>query len=318
MLVKGFEFNPSGEDLINFYLYPWVKQKELPWNGIPVKEIYGPSSDPWVVFFDVESRWLIRPYVGSIKYTIYAFTFLSRVSNSKRVSRRAGTGTWGGQTGPKMIQDSENGQIIGQSKMLAFEHRSSDADFGHWTMHEYSLSDDLIRSSGVPNAADVVVCKITKTLIRDLQAENSCRTGSDIPAGQQPMTDTNELTWRLLVENGDIDIAGEHAQLHGNGSDSVLVRPPQITHHPAAGDGSDDPSFHPTDISFPVGPVASKKRAAEVHHPNEEDREGVLKRQKKLMPEHDLMDDAEEDEEEPSFATKLARLLLAVNGMKPL
>ncbi|XP_047943154.1 NAC domain-containing protein 78-like [Salvia hispanica] len=158
MLVKGFEFNPSGEDLINFYLYPWVKQ-QVPWN-----EIYGPSSDPWVVFYDVESRWHSRlEEKGAIKYTIYAFTFLSRVSNSKRVSRRAGTGTWHGQTGPEMIQDSKNGQIIGQSKMLAFKHPGLEADFGHWTMHEYSLSDDLIRSSGVPNAADVVAGKITKT-----------------------------------------------------------------------------------------------------------------------------------------------------------
>ena len=85
---------------------------------------------------------------GAIKYTIYAFTLLSRVSNSKRVSRKAGTRTWGGQTGPKIIQDSKNGQIIGQSKMLAFEHPGSVAHFGHCTMHEYSLSDDLIISSG--------------------------------------------------------------------------------------------------------------------------------------------------------------------------
>ncbi|XP_047940909.1 NAC domain-containing protein 78-like [Salvia hispanica] len=177
MLVKGFEFNPSGEDLINGYLYPWVKQEELPWNDIPVKEIYGPSSDPWVVFYDVESRWHSRlEEKGAIKYTIYAFTLLTRVSNSKRVSRGAGTGTWQGQTGPEMIQDSKNGQIIGQSKMLAFKHPGSEANFGRWTMHEFSLSDDLIRSSGVPNAADLVVCKITKTV-----KKNNKKSGAQLP-----------------------------------------------------------------------------------------------------------------------------------------
>ncbi|XP_047940915.1 NAC domain-containing protein 78-like [Salvia hispanica] len=169
-----FVFNPSGEDLINGYLYPWVKQEELPWNDIPVKEIYGPSSDPWVVFYDVESRWHSRSEEkGAIKYTIYAFSFISRVSNSKRVSRRAGTGTWAGQTGPEIIQDSKNGQIIGQSKILAFEHPGSVADFGHWSMHEYSLSDDLIKSTGVPNAADVVVCKITKTVKKKKKKKNN-------------------------------------------------------------------------------------------------------------------------------------------------
>ncbi|KAG6397598.1 hypothetical protein SASPL_143767 [Salvia splendens] len=58
-------------------------------------------------FDNVELRWHSRmKEKGDVKYTIYAFTFLSRVSNSNRVSRRAGNGTWGGQTAPKMIQDS--------------------------------------------------------------------------------------------------------------------------------------------------------------------------------------------------------------------
>ena len=86
MLSDGYEFSPSGEDLIIGYLYPWVKQEKLSWTGIPVKEIYGPSSDPWVVFYDVESRWHLRlEEKGAIKYTIYAFIFLSRASISKRV-----------------------------------------------------------------------------------------------------------------------------------------------------------------------------------------------------------------------------------------
>ena len=138
------------------------------------------------------------------------------------------------------------------------------------------------------------------------------------------------MTWHSLVENGSFDISGVHVHLHGNGSDSVWVRPPQVTHHATIGDASDDPSFYPTDESVPVGPIASKKRAAEVHvhQPNEKDGESVLKRQKiscdeessyTTMPEPDLIDndDEDEDEEEPSFATKLARLLLAINGMKP-
>ncbi|XP_047943155.1 NAC domain-containing protein 78-like [Salvia hispanica] len=222
MLVKGFEFNPSGEDLINFYLYPCVKQ-QVPWNGIPVKEIYGPSSDPWVVFYDVESRWHSRlEEKGAIKYTIYAFTFLSRVSKSKRVSRKAGTGTWHGQTGPEMIQDSKNGQIIGQSKMLAFKHPGSDADFGHWTLHEYSLGDNLIRSSGVPNAADLVVCRITKTVKK--KNNNNKKSGAQPPLAKISKLPELRTTEMFLPES------------QGNG---VWVQPPQIVNHAAVRDPFD-------------------------------------------------------------------------------
>ncbi|KAL1560673.1 hypothetical protein AAHA92_10860 [Salvia divinorum] len=81
-----------------------------------------------------------------------------------QVSRRAGTGTWGGQTGPKKIKDSNNSQIIGHSKMFTFEHSISEEDLGHWTMHEYSLIDELVRKSGRSNVVDLMMSKITKTV----------------------------------------------------------------------------------------------------------------------------------------------------------
>ncbi|KAG6419508.1 hypothetical protein SASPL_121730 [Salvia splendens] len=207
------------------------------YNGEALIEIYCLLSDPWVVFFDVESRWHSRlEDKGSIKYTIYAFTFLSRVSNSKRVSRRAGTGTWGGQTGLKMIQDSKSGQIIGQSKMLAFEHRASDADFGHWTMNEYSLSDDLIRSSGLANAADVVVCKITKTVKK--KKKNNKKSGAQPPLAEISKLPELWTTEMFLPVIGEVSAANPESQ-----SNSVWVQPPRIVNHAAVRD--------PFDVSVP-------------------------------------------------------------------
>ncbi|KAL1538084.1 hypothetical protein AAHA92_26867 [Salvia divinorum] len=165
ILEMGFEFNPTAEKLIKGYLIPWVTGHAPLWNGLVEKPIYG-DNFPWEIFSDIESCWHSKiEEKCAVKYTIFAFTSLQRVANSKRVCRRAGrgSGTWGGQTGPKKIQDPDTGHTIGHSKMLAFEH-SGVADVGHWTMHEYSLSDDLVRLSGRSNAADLVVCKITKTV----------------------------------------------------------------------------------------------------------------------------------------------------------
>ncbi|KAG6395664.1 hypothetical protein SASPL_141787 [Salvia splendens] len=144
MFPIGFGFKP-----IEGYL--------LPWECVVEKQMYGENfpCEPWKVFRDIESSYHSKTEEkGAIKYTIYAFTTLLRASNSKRVSRRAENGTWGGQTGPKKIENSETGCVIGQSTMLV----------GHWTMHEYCLSDEYVKVSGRSNAADLVVCKITKTV----------------------------------------------------------------------------------------------------------------------------------------------------------
>ncbi|KAL1538085.1 hypothetical protein AAHA92_26868 [Salvia divinorum] len=112
MFPLGIEFKPTGEHLIVGYLLPWVMGWKLQWDGIVEKQMYGENSpcEPWKVFSDVESGYHSKiEEKGAIKYTIYAFTTLLRASNSKRASRRAGKGTWGGQTGPKKIENSQTG-----------------------------------------------------------------------------------------------------------------------------------------------------------------------------------------------------------------
>ncbi|KAG6424836.1 hypothetical protein SASPL_115256 [Salvia splendens] len=131
-IEQGFELNPTGEKLINGYLIPWVMGQNPIWKGVIEKAIYGDSS-PWEIFSNIESRWHSKmEEKGAIKYTIFVFTTLLKAQNSKRVCRRAGRGT--------------------------------QARVGHWTMHEYSLSEESVKMSGRANAANLVVCKITKTV----------------------------------------------------------------------------------------------------------------------------------------------------------
>ncbi|XP_047962156.1 uncharacterized protein LOC125206991 [Salvia hispanica] len=162
---QGFELNPTGEKLISDYLIPWVTGQNPIWNGVVEKAIYGDSS-PWEIFSDIESRWHSKmEEKGAIKYTVFAFTKLARAQNSKRFCRRAGRGTWDGQTGPKKIKNSDTGCIIGHSKMLVYgQSGEADVGVGHWIMHQYSLSEESVKKSGRANAADLVVCKITKVV----------------------------------------------------------------------------------------------------------------------------------------------------------
>ncbi|KAH6821449.1 hypothetical protein C2S53_006280 [Perilla frutescens var. hirtella] len=100
------------------------------------------------------------------KKTIYVLTKVTKkTSKSKRVARRAGCGTWSGQTGPKIIKNSTTGDIVGYTKMLSFinsaEGDAKKLDLGHWIMHEYFLDGAALMEIGQRNN-DLCLCKITK------------------------------------------------------------------------------------------------------------------------------------------------------------
>lgn len=77
--------------------------------------------------------------------------------------KKAGCGTWDGQTKRTEIMDS-NGHLIGEKRLLVFEINElvSDQDdlsrVGYWKMHEYNLCGV---NKDIPNPANTVLCKIT-------------------------------------------------------------------------------------------------------------------------------------------------------------
>ncbi|KAG6415865.1 hypothetical protein SASPL_123284 [Salvia splendens] len=108
MFPIGIGFKP-----MEGYLLPWEKGQKIQWEGVVEKQMYG-ENFPWKVFRDIETE-----VKGAIKYTIYAFTTLLRASTSKRVSRRAENGTWGGQTGPKKIENRLSHRPIDDARVSA-------------------------------------------------------------------------------------------------------------------------------------------------------------------------------------------------------
>ncbi|KAK6132398.1 hypothetical protein DH2020_033837 [Rehmannia glutinosa] len=139
MIPPGYRFRPTDQQLINHYLLRKAIGLPIPWS-ILEKDLYGENANPWDVFSDVsDSAWDI---VKDVNRVIYVFTKLSKVNAEKtRIARRAGCGTWEGQTTRKIFNASK--KLIGFMKMFSFkvtkEGGSEDRD-DHWIMHEYSLA----------------------------------------------------------------------------------------------------------------------------------------------------------------------------------
>ncbi|CAA0831786.1 Unknown protein [Striga hermonthica] len=169
-IPSGHHFLPSDEELIKFYLLPWSKGLPLPIKDLIVeRDVYGETADPRVVFGNPDDPgWYVAgdEDFKKGKRVMYVLTKLFKIKT--RCSRRAGGGTWSGQTTPREIYDDENGnRVIGHMRMFSFEvdgrqAKKEGAKAGHWIMHEYSLALDSLTDDEVKHK-DHVLCKISWT-----------------------------------------------------------------------------------------------------------------------------------------------------------
>ncbi|KAK1399321.1 hypothetical protein POM88_009184 [Heracleum sosnowskyi] len=58
-LPPGYRFYPNDEELLSFFLKPKVNGETLPCVVILEKQIYGGSANPWEVFDDSSTLWII-------------------------------------------------------------------------------------------------------------------------------------------------------------------------------------------------------------------------------------------------------------------
>ncbi|GER53772.1 NAC domain containing protein 52 [Striga asiatica] len=188
-IPSGHHFQPSDEELIKFYLLPWSKGLPLPIKDLIVeRDVYGETADPRVILANPDDPgWeLVRDEdFKKVKRVMYVLTKLTKIKT--RFSRRAGRGTWSGQTPPREIYDDDVdsgcGVMIGCMRMFSFEEEGSRALQDHWTMHEYSLALDSVIEEELIKHKDHVLCKITWTreeeprcgdqvISRDVREEN--------------------------------------------------------------------------------------------------------------------------------------------------
>ncbi|KAL8131612.1 hypothetical protein AgCh_007523 [Apium graveolens] len=117
-LKVGFRFAPSPHEVLLQYLIPMIQKQPLPCDRIIKQaDVYGASTQ-CEVFRDDDLFW--QSASSGKKKTIYVFTKLSK--NGKRVSRRAGRGTWVGQSNKK-IKDKKSNEVLGSRG--AFTYKST-------------------------------------------------------------------------------------------------------------------------------------------------------------------------------------------------
>ncbi|KAK1369067.1 hypothetical protein POM88_035159 [Heracleum sosnowskyi] len=183
-LPPGFRFYPTDNELLNLYLKPKVLGKDLPCDIIAEKKLYGQNSNPWDVFDDLSTDWMI---IDNLK-TVYVFTPLTKIAaestsrggggqgKKENYMKTAGCGNWHGETSRKPIM--ENDRVIGFKRLLVYQ--INDVDFrsryggvdsnriGHWLMHEYVLC----------GYEDYALCRINLDMSKTTKIKNLCSNGA--------------------------------------------------------------------------------------------------------------------------------------------
>ncbi|KAM6595339.1 hypothetical protein CsatA_005863 [Cannabis sativa] len=148
----GFQFQPTDEVLINYYLKPTVLNQQIPYNKmIHHANIYAsqPSS-------------LADSYEGFERENVKEWYFFSpRVcKNGIRATRKAHLGYWRMSQSAKPIQ--HNGVDIGLKNVLNFYIRDNKNSIKtEWIMHEYIIIDNNDDSNN-NKKNDFALCKIYK------------------------------------------------------------------------------------------------------------------------------------------------------------
>ncbi|XP_074373597.1 NAC domain-containing protein 83-like [Apium graveolens] len=161
-LKVGFRFAPSPHQVLLQYLIPMIQKQPLPcYRIIKQADVYG-ASTPFKVFRDDDLYW--QSASSGKKKIIYVFTKLSK--NGKRVSRRAGRGTWVGQSNKK-IKDKKSNEVLGSRG--AFTYKIDKKVSGNvesddkWCMYEYTLDDKFSKKLGLlETVQDYTICQIIK------------------------------------------------------------------------------------------------------------------------------------------------------------
>lgn len=198
-LAMGYRFEPSDEDLIDFYLRTkkiYGDQCVVPDCLIKDLDIYQHNPD------ELPQGGAVFPYRHSNE--MYFFTPRHPTTpGSKRVNRRAGDGLWDGHA--KNVAIEKNGKVIGHKAQLHFKILV-DGDNNkkiptNWIMNEYCLGSDK-------NGFDaLVLCKIYKKSEKGAEGEESAAASSSssycaaLDYGQEQEQDSETLPKRQRMQD---------------------------------------------------------------------------------------------------------------------
>ncbi|PWZ13147.1 Protein FEZ [Zea mays] len=160
VLLPGFRFHPTDEELISFYLRRKIQQRPLSVELIRQLDIY--KYDPWdlpKLSSSGEKEW-------------YFYCPRDRkYRNSARPNRVTGAGFWKATGTDRPVYSSEGAKCIGLKKSLVFyKGRAAKGIKTDWMMHEYRLPSlgDPSRPNKTPKDKNIpaddawAICRVFK------------------------------------------------------------------------------------------------------------------------------------------------------------
>lgn len=159
VMLPGFRFHPTDEELVGFYLKRKIQQRSLPIELIKQVDIY--KYDPWD---------LPRLSATGEKEWYFYCPRDRKYRNSARPNRVTGAGFWKATGTDRPIYSSDGSKCIGLKKSLVFYRgRAAKGIKTDWMMHEFrlpSLSDSAppkkFSDKNFPANDSWAICRIFK------------------------------------------------------------------------------------------------------------------------------------------------------------
>ncbi|PSR87668.1 Protein FEZ like [Actinidia chinensis var. chinensis] len=178
IMLPGFRFHPTDEELVGFYLKKKIQQRSLPIELIKQVDIY--KYDPW----DLPK---LAP-TGEKEWYFYCPRD-RKYRNSARPNRVTGAGFWKATGTDRPIYSSDGPRCIGLKKSLVFYRGRAAKGFKtDWMMHEFrlpSISDSSapkkFLDKNLPANEAWAICRIFKKTNSMAQRALSHSWASPIP-----------------------------------------------------------------------------------------------------------------------------------------
>ncbi|XP_028780451.1 protein FEZ-like [Neltuma alba] len=220
ILLPGFRFHPTDEELVDFYLKNKIEQKTLPIDIIKQVDIY--KYDPWD---------LPKMASSTGEKELYFYCQRDRkYRNSARPNRVTRAGFWKA-TGTDRPIYSSKGRCIGLKKSLVFYRgRAARGIKTEWMMHEFRLPSLSVSPlpTNLPPTDSWAICRIFK------------KTNTHKPSSQSP-------PWIPSLPAGDILTHGGGATTSGNHFSAENLSFTKENISGAYFSASDVPSYKPID-----------------------------------------------------------------------
>ncbi|KAJ0972191.1 hypothetical protein J5N97_020150 [Dioscorea zingiberensis] len=148
LLMPGFRFHPTDEELIDYYLRRKLEGKHFNVDFIPFLDLY--SYDPWEL-----PVWAI---IGDKEWYFYVPRD-RKYRNGDRPNRVTSSGYWKA-TGADRIIKAENSREIGLKRTLVFySGKAPKGQRTSWVMNEYRL---LKFKTDQPHKVEISLCRVYK------------------------------------------------------------------------------------------------------------------------------------------------------------